>query len=154
LLWYDINARAGGSDIRQEGLNMGVKVKAQYVGDDTVELEHEPSGRKIVTDLPLDNGGKGRTFSPTDLLAASLASCILTIMAKAAAKDGLDIKGAAIEIDKEMAASPRRVARFTGSIVLPAHLSGPQKEKLKAYMKACPVSASLHPEVRIELAFS
>ena len=130
---------------------MGVKIKARYTGDDTVELEHGPSGKRISTDLPVDNGGRGRTFSPTDLLGASLASCILTIMSKGAAKDGLDMTGASIEIDKEMAASPRRVARFVGTLVLPAHLTEPQKEKLKAYIKACPVSASLHPDVKVEL---
>ena len=130
---------------------MAVKIMAKYVGDDTVELEHGPSGKKIATDLPADNGGKGRTFSPTDLLAAALASCILTIMAKAAAKDGLDLKGARIEVEKEMQAGPRRVSRFTGKIVLPARLAAEQKEKLKAVVKACPVSASLHPEVKVEL---
>jgi len=131
---------------------MAVKIKAQYIGDDTVELVHGPTGRKIVTDLPEDNGGRGRTFSPTDLLAASVASCILTIMSKAAAKDGLDLAGASLEMEKEMAASPRRVALLIGRLVLPAHLSAAQKEKLKACIKACPVSASLHPEVRVEVA--
>lgn len=131
---------------------MAVKITAQYVGDDTVELEHGPSGKKMVTDLPVDNGGRGRTFSPTDLLASALASCILTIMAKAAAKDKLDLKGARIEVEKEMQASPRRVSRFTGRIVLPEHLTPEQKDKLRAVIKACPVSASLHPDVKIELA--
>jgi uncharacterized OsmC-like protein len=131
---------------------MSVKITAKYVGDDTVELEHGPSGKKIATDLPADNGGRGRTFSPTDLLAASLSSCILTIMAKAAAKDGLDLKGASVEVEKEMQASPRRVARFVGRISLPAHLTAPQKERLKAFIKACPVGGSLHPDVKVELA--
>jgi putative redox protein len=131
---------------------MSVKIKALYVGDDTVELEHGPSGRKIVTDLPEDNGGRGRTFSPTDLLAASLSSCILTIMAKAAKKDDLDLRGAAVEVEKEMQASPRRVARFAGRISLPGHLTPGQKERLKAFIKACPVSGSLHPDVKVELS--
>ena len=131
---------------------MGVMIKAQYLGDDTVELEHGPSGKKIVTDLPVDNGGQGRTFSPTDLLAASLSSCILTIMSMAAKKDNLDLKGATIEVEKEMQSSPRRVARFMGRITLPAHLTAPQKEKLKAYIKACPVHGSLHPDVKVDLA--
>ena len=131
---------------------MSVKIMARYLGDDTVELEHGPSGKKIVTDLPADNGGKGRTFSPTDLLAASLSSCILTIMSMAAKKDNLDLKGAVIEVEKEMQASPRRVARFMGRITLPAHVTAAQKEKLKAYIKACPVGGSLHPDVKVELA--
>jgi len=131
---------------------MSVKIKARYMGDDTVELEHGPSGNKIVTDLPVDNGGRGRTFSPTDLLAAALSSCILSIMAKASAKDHLDLKGATVEVEKEMQSNPRRVARFMGRITLPAQVTGPQKEKLKAYIKACPVGGSLHPDVKVELA--
>ncbi len=133
---------------------MSVKIKALYLGDNTVELEHEPTGRKITTDLPLDNGGKGRNFSPTDLLASALASCILTIMALAAAKDRLDLKGASIEIDKEMQSSPRRVAKFSGRIVLPASLTAAQKEKLKAIIHACPVGGSLHPDVKVDLTVS
>jgi len=66
------------------------------------------------------------------------------------AKDGLDIKGAAIEVEKEMQASPRRVARFAGRITLPAHLSAEQKTRLKAFIKACPVHGSLHPEVKVD----
>ena len=133
---------------------MAVKISAQYVGDETVEAVHGPSGQKLVTDLPVDNGGRGRTFSPTDLLAASLASCILTIMAKAAAKDSLDLKGATVEVEKEMQTNPRRVARFVGRIVLPSHFTGPQKDKLKACVKACPVSSSLHPDVKLDLVLS
>jgi putative redox protein len=131
---------------------MSVKIKAQYIGDDTVELEHGPSGKKILTDLPVDNGGQGRTFSPTDLLAAALSSCILTIMAKAAKKDNLELKGAFVEVEKEMQASPRRVARFFGRIALPAHVTPAQKERLKAFIKACPVGGSLHPDVKVDLA--
>ncbi|MDD5627955.1 MAG: OsmC family protein [Elusimicrobia bacterium] len=131
---------------------MSVKITARYLGDDTVELEHGPSGQKILTDLPVDNGGRGRTFSPTDLLAASLSSCILTIMAKAARKESLDLSGAAVEVEKEMQASPRRVARFVGRITLPSRFSADQKERLKAFIKACPVAGSLHPDVKVDLA--
>jgi uncharacterized OsmC-like protein len=130
---------------------MSVKIEARYVGDETVELKHGPSGKTMVTDLPVDNGGRGRTFSPTDLLGASLASCILTIMAKSAAKDGLDLSGANIVIEKEMQASPRRVSRFLGRLILPERLTAAQKDKLRACIRACPVSASLHPEVKVEL---
>lgn len=130
---------------------MSVKIKALYLGENTVELEHEPTGRKITTDLPLDNGGKGRTFSPTDLLASALASCILTIMSMAAAKERLDLKGASIEIEKEMQSSPRRVARFSGRIILPVSFTAAQKEKLKAVIHSCPVGGSLHPDVKVDL---
>jgi uncharacterized OsmC-like protein len=72
-------------------------------------------------------------------------------MSKAARKDDLDLKGATVEVEKEMQASPRRVARFVGRIVLPAHFTEAQKDRLKAFIKACPVGGSLHPDVKIDL---
>ena len=130
---------------------MGVKTKAVYIGDQRVELTHGPSGERIFTDLPVDNGGRGRTFSPTDLFACSLASCILTIMAKVAERDGVQLQGASIEIEKRMQESPRRVAAFTGIITLPAGLPESERVKLAECVKACPVHKSLHPEIEVEL---
>ena len=130
---------------------MSVKITASYSGDDRVELSHGPTGEKIITDLPPDNGGRGRAFSPTDLAAASVASCVLTIMAKAAESDGLDFSGASIEIEKQMTENPRRISALKGLIRLPSGLTERQREKLMACVKACPVSRSLHPEVKVEL---
>ncbi len=130
---------------------MGVKIEAVYVGDQQVELTHGPSGARMVTDLPADNGGRGRTFSPTDLFACSLASCILTIMAKVAERDGLEFKGASIEIEKRMQENPRRVAAFIGVITLPAGLPERDRKKLAECIKACPVHKSLHPDIKVEL---
>lgn len=129
---------------------MAVKISAEYAGDDRVELRHGPSGEKILTDLPSDNGGRGRAFSPTDLFAASLASCILTIMAKVAERDGVDFKGASIEVEKHMQESPRRVAKFSGVITFPAGLSDREKARLAECVKACPVHKSLHPDIKVE----
>ena len=130
---------------------MGVKISAAYLGDDKVELLHGPSGAKIVTDLPVDNGGRGRMFSPTDLAAASVASCILSIMAKLAAKDGIPFEGASIELEKAMTESPRRIAKLTGTVKLPAGLDERQRARLLAAVKACPVSRSLHPDIELEI---
>jgi len=129
---------------------MSVKISAAYIGDEKVELTHGPSGSKIVTDLPADNGGRGRTFSPTDLAAASVASCVLTIMAKLAAREGLKFEGASIEIEKHMQADPRRIAKFTGIIHLPAGATTEQRAKLLACVKACPVGRSLHPDIKLD----
>jgi len=129
---------------------MSVKVYAEYVGDDMVELIHTPSGNKIRTDLPVDNGGRGRTFSPTDLVASALASCILTIMAKIASKENIDIKGSSIEIEKIMSKDlPRRISSFKGIIKLPP-LNPLKKEKIMNAIKTCPVTKSLHPDIKIE----
>lgn len=132
---------------------MEFKISAVYSGDGQVELIHGLSGSKLVTDLPLDNGGKGRTFSPTDLAAASLASCVLTIMAKVAARDGIRFEGASFEIEKHMKESPRRIDRFTGTITLPPGLDAKQRAKLEACVSACPVGRSLHPEVKLDFKF-
>ena len=133
---------------------MAVKITAKYIGDEQVELEHGPSGNKIITDLPLDNGGKGRTFSPTDLFASSLASCILTIMAKVAERDGIKFEGASIEIEKHMQENPRRIARFTGKVTLPADIAQDERAKLLECVKACPVHRSLHPDIKVEFFLS
>jgi len=129
---------------------MSVKIYAEYLGDDIVELTHAPSGNKIKTDLPIDNGGRGRTFSPTDLVACALASCILTIMAKIAAKENINLKGSSIEVEKIMSKDvPRRISSFKGVIKLPTidHL---KKEKIMNAINTCPVTKSLHPDIKIE----
>jgi putative redox protein len=132
---------------------MAFKINAVYSGDGQVELTHALSGNKMVTDLPPDNGGKGRTFSPTDLAAASVASCVLTIMAKLAEREGINFSGAAFEIEKHMQENPRRIAQLTGVITLPAGLDQKQRDKLLACVKACPVSRSLHPDIKLEFEF-
>ena len=132
---------------------MAVKITASYVGDDKVELTHGPSGAKLLTDLPVDNGGRGRTFSPTDLAGAAIASCVLTIMSKLAAREGIRFEGVSFEIEKHMQENPRRISKITGAITLPAGLKPGQREKLLACVKACPVSRSLHPDIKMELEF-
>jgi putative redox protein len=131
---------------------MGVKISAAYIGDDKVELTHGPSGSKITTDLPPDNGGRGRTFSPTDLAAASVASCVLSIMSKLAAREGLTFEGASFEIEKHMQEDPRRIAKFSGVIKLPSGITPEQRSKFIACIKACPVSRSLHPDIIMEIS--
>ena len=131
---------------------MSFKISAEYLGDDQVQLTHGLSGGKMLTDLPPDNGGKGRTFSPTDLAAASVASCVLTIMGKLAAREGIKFEGASIEIEKHMQENPRRIAALTGKVKLPGGITPLQREKLMACVKACPVTRSLHPDIKMELA--
>jgi len=131
---------------------MAFKIGAAYIGDDQVELTHGMSGGKMLTDLPPDNGGRGRTFSPTDLTAASVASCVLSIMAKVAHRDGIKFEGASMEIEKHMQENPRRISALTGVIKLPPGLDVKQREKLLACVKACPVSRSLHPDIKLEFS--
>src|SRR5271154_2645680 len=89
------------------------KIKIKYLGDLRTECTHVESGAKIETDAPKDNGGKGIAFSPTDLFATSLVSCMVTLMGIQAKKLGFSIEGTTGEVEKEMVASPtRRVGKL------------------------------------------
>lgn len=129
------------------------KMKAQYLGDLHTECTHE-SGAKIQTDAPKDNLGKGEAFSPTDLLAASLGTCMLTVMGIAARKAGLDLKGMTAEIEKEMTSIPHRrigrlIVRFRSSLTPDQQM----REKLERAAMECPVHHSLHPDIKLEFDF-
>ncbi len=127
------------------------KITSTYLGDGETELIHGPTGAQILTDLPPDNGGLGRTFSPTDLLASAFASCVLTIMGKMAQRAGDDLRGANIEIDKIMADNPRRVGEFILNISFPAHFTPEQKQRYAGAVKACPVHQSLREDIKITI---
>ena len=128
---------------------MSVKMQLRYCGDFQTETVHAPSGNLLITDLPIDNGGQGRYFSPTDLFATSLASCIITIMAKVATRDGIELKDSTIEIEKVMADNPRRIAKLINKIKFAPSLTEKEKKKLLACVRACPVHQSLHPDVEV-----
>ena len=130
------------------------KMKVLYLGDLHTECTHE-SGAKIETDAPKDNQGRGAAFSPTDLLAVSLASCMVTLMAIASKKLGLELKGTTAEVEKEMSTVDRRriarvIVRIRSSIVPPPLA----QEKLERAALDCPVHHSLHPDVKVELDFT
>ena len=124
-------------------------ITCTYTGDGTTELIHGPTGEKIQTDLPLDNGGQGRKFSPTDLLASSFAACVLTIMGKMALARGDKLDGATIAIDKIMAQNPRRVGEFNMVLTFPAHFSPEQKKFYQTAINACPVHQTISPDVKV-----
>lgn len=131
-----------------------VKSKAVYLGQKHCELTHEPSGAKIETDAPLDNGGRGEAFSPTDLLGAALTSCALTTMAIVAERDGFELGKATAEVEKEMTSAPRRLASLSLRINLSAKLTSEQREKMEQTAKTCPVIRSLHPDVQTPMTFA
>jgi uncharacterized OsmC-like protein len=131
-----------------------VEMTALYTGEKHCELTHGPSSSVIETDAPKDNQGKGERFSPTDLMGASLASCILTTMAIMAERDGLDIRGAKARVTKEMNPQPRRVARLPVEIEMPKGISARDRERLEAAANSCPVKRSLHPDVEAPIRFS
>lgn len=131
-----------------------VEMSAVYLGDKHCELQHGPSQSKIETDAPKDNNGRGENFSPTDLVGAALASCILTTMAIMAEKDGLSIKGAKARVTKEMQASPRQIAKLPVTVDMPAGLSATDRKRLEAAAHTCPVHRSLNADVQAPISFN
>ncbi len=132
-----------------------VKITGKYEGGLRTSAVHGPSGTKLFTDAPVDNHGKGESFSPTDLLATSLGCCMLTIMGIVAERNGLDIGSTTFEVLKEMTSTPpRRVAKLTVTFTMPAALSPDNRTRLEQAAKTCPVHHSLHPDVSCDISFN
>ena len=132
-----------------------VSMQLEYQGDLHCKAVHGPSGSELATDAPVDNQGRGETFSPTDLVATALGSCMLTIMGILARTLNIDITGATATVQKEMTpAPPRRIASLAVKIHVPHALSAEDKEKLIRAAHTCPVHKSLHPEIEIPIEFT
>lgn len=116
-------------------------------------LTHGPSSAVIRTVPPRDNGGDGSSFSPTDLLGASLASCALTTMALVAAKEGLSFGDASATVVKHMVGPPRRVGELTLELRMPKGVPAAQRARLEEIGRGCPVARSLHPDVQVPMRF-
>jgi putative redox protein len=130
-----------------------VAMTGVYEGEKHCSITHVPSQNKISTDAPKDNNGRGEAFSPTDLVGAALGSCILTTMAIYAEKNGIAIEGSRFEVTKKMNLSPRRIAELTVVITLPSSLSPENRTTLEEIAHGCPVTKSLHPDVKIPIRF-
>jgi putative redox protein len=128
-------------------------ISSTYLGGLRTEATHLQSGTKIITDAPTDNQGKGEAFSPTDLLAESLGSCILTTMGIAANTHAINIDNTTCEITKVMAQSPRRVAEIVINLKFPAEYTEKEKKILEMAALGCPVHVSLHPDVKQTIDF-
>lgn len=132
---------------------MGVVMQGRYVGNKKVELIHLPSGAKQLTSAPVDNNGDGSSFSPTDLTASSLGACMLTVIGIVAERRNCAMEGSWFEVEKVMSDNPRRIGSLPLSIHLPAALTAEEKELFERAALTCPVKASLHPEIKVELKF-
>ena len=129
-------------------------VKTKYIGDLRTEATHLRSGVKITTDAPVDNQGKGEFFSPTDLLATSLGSCMLTIMGISAKTHGFNIDGTEVSITKVMGTEPRRVVEVIVELTFPHNnYSAKERKLLELSAKECPVANSLHPDLKQTIVF-
>ena len=127
--------------------------KVKYKGELRTEAEHLRSGKTIITDAPIDNQGKGEAFSPTDLVATALASCMLTIMGIIAERDGIKLEGTIAEVEKNMAKNPRRIGEIKIKIKFSQKLNPDEREKLQRAAKTCPVSGSLSENLKETVEF-
>ncbi len=119
-----------------------------YTGDLRTEITHLRSGSKIITDAPVDNKGKGENFSPTDMVASALGSCIFTIMGIAAREHGFSIDGATCRITKIMTDKPRKIGEIRIEFDFTANTYTDKQKKILEYcVKTCPVALSLNESV-------
>lgn len=129
-----------------------VEMTLVYEGGLHTQALHGPSRAVVETDAPVDNQGKGEAFSPTDLLATSLASCMLTTMAIVGEREGWRLDGARARVEKHMELQPRRrVGRLVVDLTLPTGLPEAARERLEETARGCPVAASIHPDTQVDL---
>jgi putative redox protein len=125
-----------------------VNISIRYTGDLHCVAVHDPSKSEIATDAPVDNNGKGEAFSPTDLVATALGTCMATVMSIAAQRHQIELNGMTVEITKEMSKdTPRRIVRLASEMRIPLPADHPQRQLLEAAALGCPVHHSLHPDV-------
>ena len=132
---------------------MAVEISGTYTGGLKMELRHGPSGTTLRTAAPKDNLGDGSSFSPTDLLAASLGSCMVSTMAIVAQREGIPFTDAIFVLEKHMRSDPRRINRVPVRIEMPAGLDATQRRKLEFTARTCPVFRSLAEEIEKEMEF-
>ena len=127
--------------------------RVEYKGELRTEAVHLKSGKTIITDAPIDNQGKGEAFSPTDLVATALGSCMITIMGIVAEREGIILNGTTAEVEKVMDTSPRRIGEVKIKIKFIQKLNRDQKDKLERAAKSCPVSGSLNENLKETVEF-
>ena len=119
----------------------------------TCQLEHGPSGSRMSTVPPKDNGGDGTSFSPTDLVGAALAACALSTMALQAQREGLTWGDAKAHVEKRMTPPPRRIGDLVLVFDMPREVKPEHRARLEELARTCPVARSLHPDVRVPMEF-
>jgi putative redox protein len=127
-----------------------VEIKLTYEGDLHSSAVHLPSGNILVTDAPLDNNGLGQAFSPTDLLATALGSCMATVIGIVAKRKEIAVEGMTVNVRKFMSDDqPRRVKRLELDLNLPLPESHPDRKLLESAARGCPVHHSIHPDIEV-----
>ena len=130
-----------------------VRIVATYDGNLRCTATHGPSGKQLITDAPVDNMGKGESFSPTDLLATSMLTCIMTIVAIRADSKKIDVSGMTGSVEKTMASGPRRVAKLEVVVNLPSGLDMEDRAWLITEGCNCPVCVSVSESMEVDVTF-
>jgi putative redox protein len=135
---------------------MAVEISVDYVGQLRCDAVHGPSGAKLNTDAPTDNGGKGASFSPTDLVATALGSCVLTIVGLVSERHHLNLCGTQVRVTKEMIQYPiRRIGALRTVVTIPkgAVEDAAMRQRIETAARICPVHQSLHPDIDAPIEF-
>ena len=133
---------------------MAVSISIDYLGGLRCQATHGPSQTQFITDAPVDNHGKGESFSPTDLVATALATSMATVINIKANQKGYDLTGMKVHVEKHMSEdSPRRIARLPVTIEIPLPADHPDRKLLEATALGCPVHHSVHPEIEKPVTF-
>lgn len=131
-----------------------VEIQIEYLGDLRCKAKHGPSGVEIITDAPVDNFGRGESFSPTDLAATAYASCMLTIMGIVARNHGIDLGKVTVRVQKIMSQDPpRRIATLNVHFKIPLDPNHPKRQLLEQSARTCPVHHSLNENVERNVVF-
>jgi|TARA_B100001057_G_C22388086_1_gene771080 uncharacterized OsmC-like protein len=134
---------------------MSHKIESSYFGGLRVSSTHLASNTEIITDAPVDNSGKGDSFSPTDLVATALGTCMITVMGIYAEKNGILMPNVYSRTNKVMSSSPRKISKLKIEIIFEGNqLSEVEKQSLKDVALNCPVAKSLHPDLQQEIEFN
>jgi len=129
-----------------------IEIKVNYEGDLHCTNTHGPSGSSFGTDAPVDNNGRGETFSPTDLVASALGSCMATIMGIVAKRKNISLEGMMIKVGKQMSGDqPRRISKLEVTIEVPLPADHPERKILESAALSCPVHQSIHPEIEVPI---
>jgi putative redox protein len=127
-----------------------VEINIAYEGDLHCHATHGPSGQSLQTDAPVDNNGRGESFSPTDLVATALGACMATVIGIIARRKDINLTGMTVQVRKFMSTdTPRRISRLEVDIAMPIPPTHPDVPLFESSARACPVHQSLHPDIEI-----
>lgn len=133
---------------------MAVEIDLLYQGELRCQATHGPSGEMVFTDAPLDNCGKGESFSPTDLVATALGGCIMTILGIVAERHAINLTGTKVRVEKHMVADPvRRIGSLPVVIDMAVAVTADQQKRFENAAASCPVLQSLHPDIDKSISF-